>query len=254
MNAIDREPGKKQPNPYKPSKESSDSDRQLFVTTDLRSIPAMELRPMCGSFGKWLGTVISFKLLRATSEPTFAFESRRLVRVEAEQVPKRIMKRFHEFKSQLDLLGFLPNYFASLPAIGQIAAAVMTMSRPDGYIDFYANQVVVRSEGEITDDGHFGFRSRLTDETLISTVSRARLPGAPKGFQRVMVASEDPAEVLRVHRKRIRDAGLIAVPPQELIEHARKETRIEAEDLLRRRIIRPATQREISRIRNLARR
>ncbi len=239
-------------NPYKPSVAGSD-DRELFVTTDLRSIPAMELRPMCGSHYEWLLAVLAFKVFRAKSEVAFACESRRLVRVDAEHVPKRIMSRFEKVRPKIESLGFLPNYYASMPAIGPIAAAVMTMSREDGQIHYFAIQVVAKSEGQVNDAGHFSFSSSLPSGESIVTVSPANLPRPRRGIDRLMVSSDDPATVLKKHRERIRGVAIVEVPPAALFESAEQETRLEADDLLRRRIIRPATPAEIARIRAASR-
>ncbi len=239
-------------NPYEPAAGASD-ERELFVTTDLRGIPAMELRPMCKGFSDWLMTVLTFKLLRMKSEPAFAYESRRLVKVEAEQVSKRIMKRFNELASEATLLGFVPNYYASLPAVGPIAAAVMTMSRKDGRVHFFAVQVAARTDGQINDDGHFGFLSYRPDQSSLVTICSARLPRPRRKVDRLVVRNDDPAEVLRLHRKRIRNLEILPIEPEELFEQAAKEKRIEADDLLGRRIIRPATQGEITRIRQQSR-
>ncbi|MCG8650706.1 MAG: hypothetical protein MI861_12790 [Pirellulales bacterium] len=239
--------GENAPNPYRPSS-STLEERELFVTTDIRSIPTMELRPMCRNFSEWLIAIFAFKILRAKTEPEFASESRRLVQIEAEHVPKRLMKRFAELAPQVQALGFLPNYYASLPAIGPIAAAVMTMSRREGQVHFFATQVALKTAGEINDDGHFGFGSRLTDDSSVLTVSPAKLPGARPGIDRRIVRSQDPAEVLQVHRDRIRNAAIKSIAPEELFDYAQREARLEADDLQRRRIIRPATAGEISRI------
>ena len=235
-------------NPYKPNGRGTD-DRELFVTTDIRSIPIRELLPMCGGVTQWLTAVLAFKLFRAKSEVTFACESRRLVRIDAEQVPRRIMKHFDEIRPRIADLGFHLNYYASMPAIGRIAAAVMAMSRGDGKIHFFAVRVALQTESQVSDDGHFGFVSPVADGGSLVTVSPAKLPRARRGISRLMVGSHDPVTVLEKHRARIRDVAIGAVSPSEFFAHAQNETRMEADDLLARRIIRPATAAEIGRIR-----
>lgn len=235
-------------NPYKPNGGGTD-DRELFVTTDIRSIPVGELLPMCGGVAQWLTAVLAFKIFRAKSEVTFACESRRLVHVDPEQISRRIMKHFDELRPRITDLGFHLNYYASMPAIGRIAAAVMTMSRGDGKVHFFAVQVALQTDNEINDDGHFGFVSPVSDGGSLVTVSPARLPRARQGIVRTIVGSRDPVTVLEKHRRRIRDVAIQAVPPNQFFEHAERETRLEAEDLLARRIIRPATAAEIGRIR-----
>lgn len=243
-----------QPNPYQPKARSdgpskSVDDRELFVTTDIGAIPVSELLPMCGGVTQWLAAVIAFKIFRSRSAVTFACESRRLVRVEPKQISRRIMKHFDELRPRISDLGFQMNYYASMPAIGKIAAAVMTMSRMDGKIHFFSVRVALQTDDQVDDDGHFGFGSSLSDGGSILTVSPAKLPRPRRGIDRLIVASEDPITVLEKHRGRIRDVAIRAVAPHDLFEHAANETRMEADDLLDRRIIRPATPAEIGRIR-----
>ena len=87
----------------------------------------------------------------------------------------------------------------------------------------------------------------------MATLSPAKLPHARRGFDRQIVHSDDPEAVLRRHRTRIRDMAEKLVAPNHLFEYAEREMRMEAEDLLSRRIIRPATASEISRIRSSSR-
>lgn len=243
---------KKDPNPYEPKRQAGD-DRELFVTTDLRSIPMMELRPMCGGISQWLSAILNFKILRASSDVTYAYESRRLVRVEPQQVSRRIMNHFDELRPAIEQLGFVPNYFASMPAIGRIAAAVMAMSRLDGKVHCFAVQVAAMSDGQINDDGHVAFTTHLTDGGSIITMSPANLPAARDGVDRQILATDDPNDLLRSHRQRIRNAPVKLVQPNHLFEYAERETRLVADDLLRRRIIRPATPAEVGRIRAASR-
>jgi hypothetical protein len=119
----------------------------------------------------------------------------------------------------------------------------------DGKVHFFAVRVALQSEDQINDDGHFGFGSSLSDGGSIVTVSPAKLPKPRRGIDRLTVASNDPIAVLEKHRGRIRAAAIQAIEPNHLFEHAEKETRLEADDLLARRIIRPATAAEVGRIR-----
>lgn len=238
----------KAPNPYKPAAEGD--ERELFVTTDIRSIPAMELLPMCSGISEWLTAILVFKILRTKSDAVFACESRRLVKVDVEQVSKRIMKHFDVLRPRVEDLGFTLNYYASMPALGPITAAVMTMSQRNGKIHFFATQVALKANDQINDDGHFGFGTHLQDGGSILTVSPAKLPKPRRGIDRLVMSSDQPLEVLKKHRERIRDAAIENVPPNHLLEYAERETRLEADDLQRRRIIRPATPAEIGRIRS----
>ena len=208
---------------------------------------------MCAGLREWIAAIFSFKVLRADSKVTFACESRRLVRVEPEQVSKRVMKRFNELRPDVEALGLKPNYYASIPAIGKIAVAVMTMSRVDGQVHFFAVQVALQTDDGINDDGHFGFSSHTTDGGLIVTTSPARLPRPRRGVDRLVTATCEPAEVYEKHRRRVRGKPIRAITPDDLFAAAGQETRREADDLQRRRIIRPATPAEIGRIRTQSR-
>lgn len=250
----------KEPNPYRPTPDAkpksetkaaaAGDDRELFVTTDIRSIPMMELRSMC-SFPDWLMAIVAGKIFRANAEAIFACESRRLVKVDADQISRRVMKRFGELRPQIEDLGFVPNYYASLPAIGPIAAAMMTMSRPDGRIHFFAVQVALKTNDQVSDDGHFGYGTHLPGGGSILTLSPAKLPKPRRGIDRAILSSDDPLTVLKKHRERIRDVEIQAVAPREMFAFAERETRLEAEDLLRRKIIRPANAAEVGRIRGV---
>ena len=110
------------------SKSKATDDRELFITTDFRSIPAAELRPMIGSLSQWLSAVVAHKIKRSSPQIQYAIESRRLVQRDAEHVPKRIMKRLTELRKLLEKLNFDASFYATIPAIGPFSKAIMGMS------------------------------------------------------------------------------------------------------------------------------
>lgn len=226
-----------------------DKERELFVATDIRNIPAFELRPICGSLFEWLFAIVMFKIFRIKPPIEFASENRRMVRIEGEQVPKRIMHYFKELETKVETLGFHHNYYATVPAIGPIAIALMTMSGEDDRCHFFAVRAVTKMNGEIMEDGHFGFGSQLPKDGSLMTISKCKLPKPREGVERLMISTDDPRVLLKEHHKRMRDAPVVVVHASELVEHARRQNLLECEDLLARGIIRPATPPEIHRIR-----
>ena len=114
------------------SSTKGNNDRELFVTTDYQTIPVGELRPLTGSLTTWVSAVVSHKILRSKSPTHFAIEAKRLVNGDAEHVPKRIMKRFSELRSQLERLNFGVSFYATIPSVGPFAKAVMGMSQTEG--------------------------------------------------------------------------------------------------------------------------
>ena len=231
------------------STESSGDERELFVATDIRSIPAGELRPMCDSLFAWLFAIVVFKIFRVKPPVEFATENRRMVRIEGEQVPKRIMRYFKELEEKVEELGFHHNYYATVPAIGPIGVALMTMSSEDGRCHFFAVRAAIKVDTEIMEDGHFGFGSQLPNDGSLTTISKAKLPKPREGVLRVMINTDKPYDLLKEHRKRMRDAPVVVTHASELVEHARRQNLLECEDLLKRGVIRPATPPEIHRIR-----
>lgn len=232
----------------KPDSRATD-DRELFATTDFRSIPTAELRSIVGSFSQWLSVVMAHKILRSNPQIQYAIEARRLVKGDAENVPKRIMKQFAAVRTQLELLNFGPSFFATIPAIGPVSKAVMAMSRPDGQIHCFASHVVSKIDGQVEDEGCLEFTTWLSDEKLIVTMSAANLPRPRQGVDRLIVGSEDPEVILKKHRDRIRKLEYLPVPATELFAYAECEQERQTEDLLRRGVIRLATPGEVTRIR-----
>ncbi len=228
---------------------TENNERELFVASDIQSIPAFELRPMCNSLFEWLVALVLFKICRMKPPIEFATETRRMVRIEGEQVPKRVMNYFDELRPKLEELGYHMNYYATVPAIGPIAIALMTMSSQDGKCHFFAVRAVVKMNDQIMEDGHFGFGSQLPHDGSLTTISKTKLPKPREGVDRVMIDTDEPEVLLREHRKRMRDQPVINTPATELVAHARRQNLLECEDLLARRVIRPATPGEIHRIR-----
>ncbi len=229
---------------------SPQNERELFVASDIQSIPVFELRPMCSNVVEWLMAIVLFKVCRLKPPVEFATETRRMVRIEAEQVPKRVMKYFDELRPKLEEMGFHVNYYATVPAIGPIAIALMTMSSESGKCHFFAVRAAIKTaNNQVMEDGHFGFGSQLPNDGSLLTISKAKLPKPRPGVERMMINTSDPAVLLREHRNRMKDQPVINTPASELVEHARRQNLLECEDLLARRVIRPATPGEIQRIR-----
>ncbi len=229
--------------------ELGSDDRELFVMTDFRSIPAAEMRPMIGNFSQWLSALLAYKILRSKPQIQYVIEARRLVKGDAENVPKRIMKQFAAVRTQLELLNFGPSFFATVPAIGPFSKAIMAMSRPDGQIHCFASHVVSKIDGQVTDEGLLGFTTWLREDASIVTMSAAKLPRPRGGVDRLIVSSDDPEVILKKHRDRIRKLECLPISPADLFAQAEAEQERQTEDLLRRRVIRPATPAEVTRIR-----
>lgn len=228
----------------------AENERELFVAGDLNFIPVMELRPLCDGVVQWLTAIAMFKVFRTKSPAFFATETRRLVRIEGEQVPKRIMKYFDSLRPKLERMDYFLNYYATVPAIGPIALALMTMStRGNGKSHFFVLRAVVKAEGKLNDDGHMGFVSSLANDGSLLTISKTTLPNPRVGVNRKMVPTDDPQKLYSAHRKRIRDAPVVEVAAENLIEVARHQNLLECEDFIKRRVIRPATSGEIAKIR-----
>ena len=96
--------------------------RELLVACDGVSIPVFGMAPV-GLFSK---------LLRKSVAPTFAVESRRIIRVQSEQVPKRLLKNFKTLQGTMKRLSFHHNFFGTIPAIGPIAVGMMSMITRSG--------------------------------------------------------------------------------------------------------------------------
>lgn len=179
--------------------------------------------------------------------PSYAVELGRLV--PAKHIPKRMVKHFDGLRSELQSLGFSANFEATIPAIGPYSAAMMGMSRRDGDVHFVANRVTRQVGQELVDDGDFRFMSWLTDGTTLITATENELVPTRGGVDFAAVPSDDPDTVLKKHRERMRRLPVVAVEPPELFSRVEAESRQQAEDLLRRRIIRFATPAEVTRIR-----
>jgi hypothetical protein len=220
---------------------NGNDERELMVCDDGVSIPMHDMAPV-GLMGKFLR--------KPKSVPSaFAIESRRIVRVEAEQVPKRIAKHFKKLQKEVAHLSYEPNFFAATPAVGPVAVSLMSMTSPSGQNSFFAVQSVVRSEGELIDAGYHGFCSFLAKERFLVTMTNAKLPKARDGVDRLMMDVDKPETLVREHRKRMRDHIIDPVEPEQIVDLLREQNRRDVTDYLGRGLIRPATTGEISRIR-----
>ncbi len=159
------------------------------------------------------------------------------------------MNYFDQLRPQLEDKGYRLNYYATVPAIGPIAIALMTMSSDSGKCHFFAVRAVIKMNDQIMEDGHIGFGSQLPGDGSLTTISKTKLPKPRPGVERLMIDTDDPGVLLREHIKRMKDFPVITMSASDLVEHARRQNLLECEDLLKRRVIRPATTVEIQRIR-----
>lgn len=220
--------------------DTQDSDeRELMLCDDGVSIPMHDMAPS-GLLSKWR---------RKTAPSPFAIESRRIVRVESEQVPKRIWKHFAGLQKELKHLKYLPNFLATTPAIGPIAIAMMSMSTPSGQNSFFAVRTVLRSDGQLIDGGYHGFVSFLSNDHLLLTMTTARLPKPRQGVDRLMLEDENPEKLIREHRKRMREHVIDPTEPDDVVERTRQHNLLDVREYLDRGLIRPAIPGEVSRIR-----
>ena len=221
--------------------------RDLYIIDDLDSIPAGELRSIVGGTGAWVKAIVRRKFRPSQVSPSYAVEMGRLV--PARHVPKRMVKYFDALRSKLQAHNFSANFEATVPAIGPYSAAVMGMSRPDGDVHFVAHRVTRQVGHELVDDGDFRFMSWFTDGTTLMTGTETEVPPSRPGVDFAAVPSDDPDAVLKKHRERMRRRPIGVLSPPELFARVEAENREQVEDLLRRRIIRPATPAEVARIR-----
>jgi hypothetical protein len=245
---MNREKSKTQRN--EKSAAGSARARELFVLSDLRSIPAAELRPMCGGMSQWISALLRYKLLRSKWAPAHAVELRRMARVDTDHVPKRIGKPFDAIQQRLRKLGFAVSYYATIPALGPYSSAIMGMSQEDGEIHFCAYQVARKTAGGVADEGHFGFFTWLRDQRCLATLSAVNVPRLSPQIDLLIDRSDDPATVLKSHRNRLLKVNPQAVSAAELFEKVESDYRCQIDDLQRRRVIRGASPAEVARIRN----
>ena len=230
-----------------PTDQPTDEDkllRELLVPCDGVSIPVFGMAPV-GLFSK---------LMRKSVSPTFAVESRRIIRVESEQVPKRIFKHFKVLQKSMTRLSFHPNFFATIPAIGPLAIAMMSMITPSGKSCFLAVRTVIRKEGELVDSGHHGYYSYLDSGEAMVTLSPCQLPKPRAGIHQVILKEEDPEAMLREHRKRMREFKVEPVDAADVVEFVRHHNWLDVNDCVERELIRAANTGEISRIRGKSKR
>ena len=194
------------------------------------------------------------KLLRKPAAPTFAVESRRIIRVESEQIPRRIMKRFREFQNIVAPLGYKNNFYATVPVIGPLAISMMSMVTSSGQNSFIVVRTVERRDGELIDGGYHGFCSFLAEDDLLMTVSPAQLPKPRDGVDRLVMNDENPETIVREHRIRMRDYDIVATDPAEVVEHIRRQNELDLRDYMERDLLRVATTGEVARIREKAKR
>lgn len=228
----------------------SSNARELFVLSDFRSLPAAELRALCGSLPSWISALVRYKILRAKSPPAYALELLRLTQCDAAHVPKRMVKHLDSTKKQLQKLGFQLSFYANLPALGKYSSALMGMSQEDGEIHFCLYQVARQTAQGVIDESHFAFLSWLRDDQCLATLSPLQLPPLQRQIELLVDRSEDPAAVLKSHRNRLLQVNPQKVSPSELFDRLESDYGRQIADLRRRSVIRAASAAEVARIRN----
>lgn len=218
--------------------------RELIVASDGSSIPIFGMAP----------TGLLSKFLRKPTTPTFAVESRRIIRVESEQMPKRILKHFKKLQNPLTQLSFTHNFFATIPVIGPLGIGMMSMVTPSGLSCFLAVQTVIRKEGKLIDSGHYGFYSYMNADEALVTASPNQLPKPRPGIHQQILKDADPEQMLREHRKRMRDFKVKTVEASDVVELVRHHNKLDVNDCIERDLLRAATNGEISRIRGKSKR
>ncbi len=163
------------------------------------------------------------------------------------------MNYFNHVRPQAEQLGFQVNHYATIPAIGPIAIALMTLGEPTGKACFYAVSAALKVNGEITDENHFGFNSALQGDDLLSTMSVAKLPKPRKGLDRKMIKTDSVQTVHENHLLRMHGKHIMPVAANALFALAERHNRLETDDLLARGITRVATPSEVAMIRSQSR-
>ena len=218
--------------------------RELIVATDGVSIPVFGMAP----------TGLLSKFLRKPVAPTFAVESRRIIRVESEQMPKRILKHFKTLQNPISKLSFKHNFFATIPVIGPLGIGMMSMVTPSGLSCFLAVRTVVRKDGELVDAGHYGFYSYLDAGQALVTLTPNQLSKPRPGIHLQIAKNTDPEAMLREHRKRMREYKVDPVDASDVVEFVRHHNWLDVNDGIERDVLRGATNGQISRIRGKSKR
>lgn len=219
--------------------EAETTQREYVVACDGTSIPMCEMPP-AGMFSKFL---------KKSPAPRFAAESRRIIRVESEQVPKRILKHFKELQAEVVPLRYKHNFHATIPVVGPLAISMMSMVTPSGQNSFFAVRAVVRSEGKLEDYGFHGFCSFLEDDDMLVTISSAQLPRARDGIDRQIMNEQKPELIAREHRRRMREYNIVPTDPADVVEKIRRQNSLDLDEYIQRDLLRTATSGEITRIR-----
>ncbi|NND98699.1 MAG: hypothetical protein HKN47_15370 [Pirellulaceae bacterium] len=220
------------------------TEREFIVATDGKSIPMCDMAPP-GLLARLLG--------KSPPSP-FAVEAARIIRVESEQVPKRILNHFREVKTKVGSLRYKRNYYATVPTIGPLAMATMSMTTSSGLSSFFAVRTVLRRDGKLIDSGFHGFCSFLAGDDILITMTQARLPRPREGVDRVMLKTEDPEVIVREHRKRMREYEIVPTEAADVVDLTRRQNELDLEEYFEQGLLRLASTGEVSRIRDQAKR
>ena len=219
--------------------EAEATEREYVVACDGVSIPMCDMRTP-GFLAKFFSK---------NPAPKFAAESRRIIRVESEQVPRRILKHFKELQGKVAPLSYKHNFHATIPVVGPLAISMMSMVTASGQNSFFAVRSVIRSEGKLIDKGFHGFCSFLEDEDLLITMSNAQLPRAREGVDRLIISNDNPEAIVREHRIRMREYKIVPTEPADVVERIRLQNSLDLDDYLERGLLRYASVGELARIR-----
>lgn len=220
------------------------NEREFIVASNGVGIPMCDM-PSAGLMSKWFSK---------PEPPKFAVESRRIIRVESEQIPKRILKHFRAQQEKVAPLRYKTNFYATVPTIGPLAISVMSMVTPSGQNAFFSVRTVVRDDGKLIDGGFHGFCSYLSDDDALVTMSNARLPKPREGVDRVIMNTDDPEAIVREHRLRMREYDIVPLEAAQVVDHVRRQNELDLAEYLERELLRPASTGEIARVRDRSRR
>ena len=232
------QPAETEPEENSMSKKEDRTAREFIVAADGVSIPMFDMAPP-GLFGGF----------KKSPQPTFAVESKRLMRVESAQLQERILTPLREIRAALKPLGYQHNFYGSLPAVGAVAIGILAMSTKSGQNYFFAVRTATRRDNKVVQTGFIGFGSLLGDDDSLLTLSPVRLPKPREGVDREILRSEDPEHLLREHRKRMREYTIQPLEATELVNRIRRQNELDCNEYLEQGLLRKASPGQIAAIR-----
>lgn len=222
---------------------------ELIVINDFKRIPTLDLFAMTRNPIEFALVFCVFKVLRLRNPPFFAAALKSPAEIAYEQIPESLRADFDVTADSLRGLGMTDPRYMTAPTIGSRLSIELIMTTPDGRIQASFVRMQQRNGKFFEDQSYRGLGSRIggNEEGGTILVTREKKPQPRSGaIHIVQLIRSDSFEVLMEHHeRRLAEESACPITVGSQVQRSIDDERRVTEELIRRRILRPATAKEV---------